>query len=70
MTRTEIVSHARDYHRFLVALRDDRIDLPAVRRMRRINFDLNAVITASAGRDCCTDRSSSSRRSSIFPRPW
>jgi glutathione-regulated potassium-efflux system ancillary protein KefG len=40
----DIGRHASDYRRALEALRDGRLDLTAVRRLPRLNADLDAVI--------------------------
>ena len=40
----DIARHADDYRRAIVALRDGRLDLAAVRRMPRLNADLDAAI--------------------------
>ena len=40
----DIARHASDYRRVLEALRDGRVDLAAVKRMPRLNADLDAVI--------------------------
>ena len=44
MTETVIRQYADDYRRTLEALRDDRIDLDAVRSHPRLNYDLDAII--------------------------
>jgi glutathione-regulated potassium-efflux system ancillary protein KefG len=46
MDAYEIRAHATDYKRLVEALRDDRIDLEAARRTRRINEHLDDIITA------------------------
>jgi len=39
-----ITEHARDYRRLVKALRDDRIDLTAVGRMRHLSDELDSVL--------------------------
>jgi glutathione-regulated potassium-efflux system ancillary protein KefG len=46
MTAADINGHAADYHRVLLALRDDRLDLDQARKQPRINSDLDAVIAS------------------------
>jgi glutathione-regulated potassium-efflux system ancillary protein KefG len=45
LTREDIAENARDCRRFLVALRDNRVDLDAARNLSRINLDLDRIIT-------------------------
>ena len=40
----DIARHASDYRRAIEALRDGRVDLAAVKRLPRLNADLDAVI--------------------------
>lgn len=47
MQDEELEAHAASYRRFLEALRDDRIDLEAARRLGRVNQDLDRVIRAT-----------------------
>jgi len=44
LTEIDIGRHASDYRRVLEALRDGRLDLDEVRRLPRLNSDLDAVI--------------------------
>lgn len=44
-----IEAHRVDYHRLLVALRDDRVDLEAAARVQRINADLDALLLSATG---------------------
>jgi glutathione-regulated potassium-efflux system ancillary protein KefG len=44
MTETAIQGHAADYRRALEAIRDDRIDLSALRSHSRLNDRLDAII--------------------------
>lgn len=47
MTKEEIAGHARDYSRLLAAIRGDRIDWDAARKVHRLNADLDRIITSS-----------------------
>jgi glutathione-regulated potassium-efflux system ancillary protein KefG len=44
LTEEQIMDHAGDYRRVVEALRDDALDLEAVRGLRRLNSDLDTVI--------------------------
>ncbi|WP_419176399.1 NAD(P)H-dependent oxidoreductase [Desulfosediminicola sp.] len=44
MPQQEINSHAEDYRRFIIALRDDRINLGKAVKSSHINSDLNGVL--------------------------
>jgi glutathione-regulated potassium-efflux system ancillary protein KefG len=48
MTSEELRSHADDYRRTLIALRDGAVDLEAARAAGRLNADLFAVIKSRA----------------------
>ena len=47
LQQPEIEVHAREYARFLEALRDNRVDMDAVRRCERVNADLEAIISGT-----------------------
>lgn len=49
MPPEEIEAHARDYRRFLEALREGRVDLEAASALRRVNADLDRVLLAADG---------------------
>jgi glutathione-regulated potassium-efflux system ancillary protein KefG len=51
MTESETRGHAEDYRRIIEALRDDKIDLDAARRLPRLNTDPDAIIGQRAGDD-------------------
>jgi glutathione-regulated potassium-efflux system ancillary protein KefG len=46
LERADIEAFARDYARFVVALRDGRLDVEAARGLPRVNSDLDRVIEA------------------------
>jgi glutathione-regulated potassium-efflux system ancillary protein KefG len=49
MTADDIRSHAADYRRVIEAIRDERMDFEAARKLSRINSDLDAIITRTTG---------------------
>ena len=44
MEGEEIERHARDYRRFVEALRDDRLDLERSRKVARVNLEMDSLI--------------------------
>lgn len=49
MSGAEIEGHARDYRRLIEALRDERLDLAAARRLARLDGELDTLIPGSWG---------------------
>jgi glutathione-regulated potassium-efflux system ancillary protein KefG len=44
ITKDQIASHGEDYRKIVVALRDEKIDFEALKRLKRINEDTDSII--------------------------